>query len=175
MEAVKLENIWEDWHIEGKPVGAGSFGTVYKAHKLDKEGFGRDYYSAVKVIRVPSDDSEIQGFLADGMNRGEIAGYYENALKGLISEIDLMESLKGAPNIVIIEDYKVVKNEDNIGWTIYIRMELLKNLNQYRIEHPMEIRDIVRLGIDICSALEYCGKKKIIHRDIKPQNILVTE
>ena len=35
MEAVKLENIWEDWHIEGKPVGAGSFGTVYKAHKLD--------------------------------------------------------------------------------------------------------------------------------------------
>lgn len=173
MEAVKLENIWEDWHIEGKPVGAGSFGTVYKAHKLDKEGFGRDYYSAVKVIRVPSDDSEIQGFLADGMNRGEIAGYYENALKGLISEIDLMESLKGAPNIVIIEDYKVVKNEDNIGWTIYIRMELLKNLNQYRIEHPMEIRDIVRLGIDICSALEYCGKKKIIHRDIKPDNIFI--
>ena len=49
MEAVKLENIWEDWHIEDKPVGAGSFGIVYKAHKLDKEGFGRDYYSAVKV------------------------------------------------------------------------------------------------------------------------------
>lgn len=173
MEAVKLENIWEDWRIEGKPVGAGSFGTVYKAHKMDKEGFGRDYYSAVKVIRVPSDDSEIQGFLADGMSRVEIAGYYENALKGLISEIDLMESLKGAPNIVIIEDYKVVKNEDNIGWTIYIRMELLKNLNQYRIEHPMEIKDIVRLGIDICSALEYCGKKKIIHRDIKPDNIFI--
>lgn len=173
MEAVKLENIWEDWRIEGKPVGAGSFGIVYKAHKMDKEGFGRDYYSAVKVIRVPSDDSEIQGFLADGMSRSEIAGYYENALKGLISEIDLMESLKGAPNIVIIEDYKVVKNEDNIGWTIYIRMELLKNLNQYRIEHPMEIKDIVRLGIDICSALEYCGKKKIIHRDIKPDNIFI--
>ena len=173
MEAVKLENIWEDWHIEGVPIGTGSFGTVYKAHKLTQEGFGRDYYSAVKVIRVPSDDSEIMGFLADGMSREEIAGYYGNALKGLVAEIDLMESLKGAPNIVIIEDYKVVQNADHMGWIIYIRMELLKNLNHYRIEHPLEIKDIVRLGIDMCSALEYCGRKKIIHRDIKPDNIFI--
>ena len=173
MEVMKLENIWEDWHIEGMPIGAGSFGTVYKAHKITQEGFGIDYYSAVKVIRVPSDDSEIQGFLADGMTREEIAGYYGNALKGLVAEINLMESLKGASNIVIIEDYKVVQNADQMGWTIYIRMELLKNLNQYRIEHPLEIKDIVRLGIDICSALEYCGKKRIIHRDIKPDNIFI--
>ena len=104
MEAVNLENIWEDWHIDGPPIGSGSFGTVYKAHKIEQNGFGRGYESAVKVIRVPSDDSEIRGFLADGMSREEIAGYYENALKGLVGEIDLMESLKGAPNIVIIED-----------------------------------------------------------------------
>ena len=68
MEAVNLENIWEDWHIDGPPIGSGSFGTVYKAHKIEQNGFGRGYESAVKVIRVPSDDSEIRGFLADGMS-----------------------------------------------------------------------------------------------------------
>ena len=67
------------------------------------------------------------------------------------------------------------KNEGGVGWTIYIRMELLKNLNQYRTEHPLSVDDIVHLGIDMCSALEYCGKKNIVHRDIKPDNIFVNE
>jgi hypothetical protein len=33
--------------------------------------------------------------------------------------------------------------------------------------------DVIQFGIDICSALEQCSKLSIIHRDIKPDNILV--
>lgn len=35
--------------------------------------------------------------------------------------------------------------------------------------------EVIRLGIDICQALELCQKYNIIHRDIKPENIFVSE
>ena len=36
-------------------------------------------------------------------------------------------------------------------------------------------QEVIRLGIDLCNALELCGAKNIIHRDIKPANILFDE
>ena len=108
MQDVILENIWPNWHIEAL-IEKGSFGAVYKARRTGV-GFDHAFYSAVKVIRVPADDGEIRGLLADGMSREQVAAYYESALKGLVGEIELMESLKGSPNIVTIEDYEVRKN-----------------------------------------------------------------
>ena len=32
----------------------------------------------------------------------------------------------------------------------------------------------MKLGIDLCRSLEYCGQLHIIHRDIKPENIFVS-
>lgn len=39
----------------------------------------------------------------------------------------------------------------------------------------MDEIDILKLGIDICRALEICQEKNIIHRDIKPENIFVND
>jgi len=39
----------------------------------------------------------------------------------------------------------------------------------------MARRDIIRLGIDICKALELCQRYNIIHRDIKPENIFISD
>ncbi len=87
MEDVILENIWPNWHIE-KLIGAGSFGSVYMAKRSGFD-FEHYFYSAVKIIRVPSEDSEIRGLLADGMSTRQVAEYYESALRGLVSEIEL--------------------------------------------------------------------------------------
>ena len=54
-------------------------------------------------------------------------------------------------------------------------MELLHPLLPYVYEHPMARRDIIRLGIDICKALELCQRYNIIHRDIKPENIFISD
>ena len=35
-------------------------------------------------------------------------------------------------------------------------------------------KEVMKLGIDLCKALEYCGQLHIIHRDIKPENIFVS-
>lgn len=54
-------------------------------------------------------------------------------------------------------------------------MEYLKDLMDFASEsHGLTIKQIVKLGIDICTALEACHAKNIIHRDIKPANIMVS-
>lgn len=35
-------------------------------------------------------------------------------------------------------------------------------------------KEVMKLGIDLCRSLEYCGQLHIIHRDIKPENIFVS-
>lgn len=172
-ENINLENIWPNWHIESV-IGTGAFGSVYLAKK---SGYGpeSDFYSAVKVIHVPANTSEIESMMADGASVNEAAAYYDGVMRQLVGEIELMETLKGCSNIVAIEDYEVRKNRDGISWTIFIRMELLKNLTKYRSEHAMGPEEVARLGIDICSALEYCQRKNIVHRDIKQDNIFVNE
>jgi serine/threonine protein kinase len=86
-----------------------------------------------------------------------------------------MESLKGIQNIVSVEDYKVIEKTDTIGWDIYIRMELLVPFNTYICDKVLTEEEVIKLGCDICTALEICGQRNIIHRDIKPENIFIND
>jgi hypothetical protein len=55
-------------------------------------------------------------------------------------------------------------------------MELLANLAHYLIEkNPLPCGNAVRLGMDICRALELCAVRGAIHRDIKPGNIFMSQ
>lgn len=169
MDEVILENIWPGWHIEEK-IGTGSYGTVYKA-RHSQQGVAGDLCCAVKIIRIPKDDAQTLELLGEDAGAEQVENYYDSLRRKLVREIEMMEALKGSPNIVSIEDYAVCKNTSGIGWTIYIRMELLQNLNDYRREHRMSVDDVAHLGTDLCSALDYCSRQGIIHRDIKPANI----
>lgn len=92
-----------------------------------------------------------------------------------VNEIRIMESFKGSQNIVSVEDYKVVAKNDQEGWDIYIRMELLTPLTTYISDKKLSEYEVIRLGCDICCALERCAKRNVIHRDIKPDNIFINE
>lgn len=153
-------------------IGEGSYGRVYKAKK---EEFGIESYSAIKQIELPYSKSEINVLKTEGMTEVDIGKYYENSVKKWIEEIDIMliPEFKECENIVNIEDYEVVKKKDGIGWTINIRMELLTSLDKYELEKTLTDKDILKIGIDIASALEICEEKDVIHRDIKPENIFV--
>ena len=54
-------------------------------------------------------------------------------------------------------------------------MELLKPLNDYLRDRVMTEAEVIRLGVDLCTALEVCHRRSIIHRDIKPENVFINE
>lgn len=164
-----------NWFIECE-LGSGSFGTVYK---IKKEEFGITYYSAMKVIRIPQDKSEKTRLMSEGMDENSISTYYYQFAQDFIKEIELMADLQGNTNIVGYNDHLIEENNDGVGFTIYIRMEYLTPLDKCLVEQNktcyMAKDEVIKLGIDMCNALEVCSKKHIIHRDIKPDNIFISE
>ncbi len=155
-----------------KQLGQGSFGKVYEAHRED---FGVTYKAAIKIITIPYDKSEIYSVQAEGMSEDSIIEYYCKIITEIVQEFALMSRLKGTANVVSYEDHAVVTHTDGIGWDVIIRMELLEPMLVYINAHQMTRRDIIRMGIDVCKALELCQKYNIIHRDIKPENMFVSE
>lgn len=85
-----------------------------------------------------------------------------------------MNRLRGHSNIVNYEDHLVQRLEDGQTWDILIRMEYLTCINERFKSHIPTRADIIRLGMDLCQALELCQKYNIIHRDIKPDNVFIS-
>ena len=148
--------VMSHWQID-KCIGKGSLSTVFEAHHT-----GSLYKSAIKVIHsslnffdIEPSDITHRVFDADAMIR---------------MELNNMVELRGTGYIVEYEDHEAVENSDG-SQDIIIRMELLKPLSA----KTMAGKEVVRLGIDICKALDFCHKSNIIHCDVKPSNIYTTK
>ena len=171
MTTEQLREHWPEWEIDAE-LGSGSFGTVYR---IKRAMFGdKLQYAALKVIHIPKNQVEVRQLQSEGMDDASVSAYFQSFVQNLSDEIDLLSRLKGTSNIVSYEDHKIIAEEGKIGWTILIRMELLVPLNDHLRQNPMNQREVLQLGIDICKALELCGKNRIIHRDIKPDNIFLS-
>jgi len=167
---MNINQVWPEWN-EDCVLGEGSFGKVYRAKRVE---YGRTFYSAIKVLTVPKNQQEIKFARSQGMNDEEIYNYFRGLVDNLLNEITLMDNLKGAKNIVGIEDYKIIEREGEIGWDIFIRMELLTPFDSFVSNPEFSQKDVIRLGVDICTALEVCEQNYIVHRDIKPDNIFIS-
>ena len=170
LKEIRLPLAWQDWTLTER-VGKGSFGTVYRACRETGE---HQQISAIKIVHVPSDESEAEAVLREMADPRTVQEYYRDMVDDYIREITAMDTLRDAGNIVTIQDYCVEEHTDSPGWVIYIRMEFLKSFSVYREEHQITQADVIRLGIDICGALSACEECNIIHRDIKPDNIFLS-
>lgn len=163
-------SVWEEWKIIEK-IGEGSFGKVYKAQRTEK---GKTFYSAIKVITIPSSQSELNSIRSETSNDQSAREYFHNVMEECIQEVSTMEYFRGNSHVVSVEDYKVVEYLDAIGWDIFIRMEYLTSFLDYCAEKQITPEEVLQLGIDMCKAMECCQQLNIIHRDIKPENIFVS-
>ena len=163
-----IKKIWPEWEVDEKLLGDGSYGKVYRSVRRDS---GIESTAAIKVISVPLNASELDSLRSEGLDENATRTHLKDIVDDYVKEIQFMESMKGMQNIVSIEDYKVIEKDDGMGWYILIRMELLTPLNTYLSDKTLSETEAIKLGIDICSALEICAESNIIHRDIKPENI----
>ncbi len=160
---------WDGWNLV-KFLGQGSFGSVYE---IEKRTARTTQKAAMKIIPISAD--RLDDMYGSKYNEETARRLCEDSLRSIRKEFDLMYELRGNPNIVRCDDMKVVGHRDGIGCDVYIMMELLTPLQQnWRSENISE-SEVLKLGEDICRALMVCERHKIIHRDIKPQNILVTD
>ncbi len=128
-------------------IGTGGMATVYKAKCLVLKRF-----VAVKVLR--------DEFTTD-----------EEFIKRFNVEAQAVASLTH-PNIVSVYD---VGHEGNL---YYIVMELVKGktLKEIIVEDgALGWKWSVKIAMQIASALETAHRNNIVHRDIKPHNIIITE
>lgn len=162
---------WFDWTVT-KRLGQGSYGAVYQIErkipgKKDAEK------AALKVMSIPKSNEDIEDLENQGYDRETISTYYRKQLDEIIREYSIMLDLKGHTNIIYCDEVKWTPHEDGIGWDVYIRMELLSPLRDVS-GRVYDEKKVVQLGVDICRALSRCQQNGIIHRDVKPQNILVS-
>ena len=167
----KIRLPWSDWKIV-KRLGGGAYGEVYE---IERNNSGIREKAAVKIVSRPKEESELEADYQNGYDRESIAVKYTEILQEYINEYKLMKELQGQSNIVSCDDFAIEENPDGIGGKIYIRMELLTPLQKVTKERLLSEKEVIKLGKDICKALILCESRNIIHRDIKPDNIMISK
>lgn len=168
------ENIrlpWPDWRIV-RYLGGGAYGKVYE---IERNISGIREKAALKIISRPKDSSEMESYYDNGYDQASIAASYESEIQNYVKEYKLMRELQGQSNIVSCDDFTVIPHKNGIGGDVFLRMELLTSLQQVLRERTLSEGEIIKLGKDISRALILCESKNIVHRDIKPVNIMISQ
>ena len=170
----ELKTFWPQWHVI-RCLGEGAFGDVFEIHR---DSFGIREKSALKMLRIRDGAETVALIPSEGgtVSHAQDQDGSTEIPEAFRNEIQIMEALKGAPNIVIIEDFHLMRDESST--MLFVRMELLTSFRQMMAERkrnrvPFTIPEVLKIGRDVCTALMFCEKKGIIHRDIKPANLFV--
>lgn len=128
-------------------IGEGGFGVVYMAEQL--QPVRRKV--ALKIIKP-------------GMDTRQVIARFEAERQAL--------SLMEHPNIAKVYDAGTTQ-----GGRPYFVMELVKGqpITQYCDEKHLTPRERLALFLPVCQAIQHAHQKGIIHRDVKPTNVLVAE
>uniref|UniRef100_A0A914LWH0 Protein kinase domain-containing protein n=1 Tax=Meloidogyne incognita TaxID=6306 RepID=A0A914LWH0_MELIC len=126
-------------------IGEGTYGVVYKG--IEKK---TGKFVAMKKIRLESED--------------------EGVPSTAIREISMLRELRN-PNIVTLED--VIMQESRLYLIFeFLQMDLKRYMDNVA-EGSMEKQLVKSFLYQMCQAMCFCHQRRVLHRDLKPQNLLV--
>jgi serine/threonine-protein kinase PknK len=127
-------------------IGKGGFGAVYRCVETSL-----DRTVAIKVLDPNHDDEDLTRFVREQRAMGRLSGH---------------------PNIVGVLHVDVTdRGEPYIVMPYYARGSIHDRICD---SGPLSTRDCLRLGVKIAGALETAHRVGILHRDVKPANVLVS-
>ena len=160
---------FEGWETDGV-LGSGTFGTVYLAHTTVEN---MPVYGAIKVIKIPPTDDAIANAEKMGISRDLLKTYFGKFKTDLSWETTMYKTLS-SPNLVPVEELKT-EDHPGAGWTGYIRTGVFTPMEAYFEKVQSGNEDAVRLGAELSSALMTLHGKKLVHGDIRPENVMVAD
>src|SRR5574337_365681 len=132
---------------EPEEIGHGGFGVVYRCRQRSL-----DRLVAVKVLTADLDDENLERFMREQRAMGRLSGH-----PNIVNVLEAGTPASGRPYIVM--QYHPHGTLDSL----------------IRKHGPLDWRSALRLGVNIAGALETAHQAGILHRDVKPSNILLTE
>ena len=130
-----------------RELGRGGMGTVWLAARADEQFEKR---VAVKVVRA-SDSQEVLRFFK--RERQILAGLEH-------------------PNIARLLDGGTT--DDGLPYFVMEHVEGVP-IDRYCDEHKLSVPERLRLFEGVCSAVQHAHRSLVVHRDLKPGNVLVTQ
>ncbi len=131
-----------------RQIGVGGMGEVYRAFRADDQ-YRKEV--AIKLVRA----GQSTGFILDRFKN-------ERQILALLEHPNICRMLDGGTT------------SDGLP---YFVMELIEGepIDKYCAEHKCSVAERLELFLQICSAVQFAHQRLIVHRDIKPGNILVTK
>jgi serine/threonine protein kinase len=144
LEKIGIQTNFDHKYSVGEALGKGATAVV---HKISSRSTGQEF--ACKIFKKKELKSD------------------KRNLKGLINEILILKDIKGHPNLIQIEEVHETKKY------IYLVTELIEGSKVFHKKLQYESHEICNIIESLFSALVYLKEMGIVHRDIKPDNLLL--
>ncbi|MGM5068843.1 protein kinase domain-containing protein [Rhodococcus qingshengii] len=132
---------------DAREIGRGGFGVVYRCTQA-----GLDRTVAVKVLTADLDEENRARFFREQRAMGRLTGH-----PNIVGVLQVGTTDTGRPYLVMP----------------YHRQGSVEA--KIRENGPLELEEVLRLGVKMAGALETAHRLGILHRDVKPANILLTD
>lgn len=132
---------------DAEELGRGGFGVVYRCTQA-----GLDRTVAIKVVTAVREEGNLQRFVREQRAMGRLTGH-----PNIVGVLQVGTIASGLPYLVM---------------PYYPQGSIDARIRQHG---PLSVQETVRLGVKLAGALEAAHRLGILHRDVKPANILISD